>query len=423
MAVVQIVKGLHEALGADVHDVWLTGFGSANIPFNPFPATAGRLDVRFRRGMRGEEGWQTLMMTSFESPNWRRRSAPRWPSSSNPKALIMSIEAIGKALPAKIQTAEDVAEATGADPAFVRGKVGLGQRHVLSPGETGLDLGEAAVRNLLEKSALEADQIDLLIYVTQTPDRRILHNAAPLAHRLGLSRGLASFDLALGCSGFVHALSVAESFLAGHGMSNAVIVTCDPYSRIMDSGDKATNVVFGDAAAATWIRRDGPTTRTLSIDFGTDGGGADAIRIDAGGAALPLVSLDTPEGIEAYEPVALRLHMEGRDVFNFVNATIPGSIKASLNKAGLTVDDIDAFALHQGSAYMVDALARRAGLPKDKLLMNIADYGNTVSSTVPLLLEPLLDAPAPETRRVLISGFGVGLSWATAVLELSPPEN
>lgn len=333
----------------------------------------------------------------------------------------MSIEAIGSAVPARAETAADIAAQTGADEAFVRTKVGIETRHVLGPGETGLDLAEAAVRDLLARSGRDPAEIGLLVYVTQNPDRRIPHNAAPLAHRLGLGTGLASFDLSLGCSGFVYGLSVTEAFLAAQGIDNALLVTCDPYSRIMDAADKATNAVFGDAAAATWVSRTGTRTRTLAMDFGTDGAGADAIRIDAGGAADPLVSLDIPEGTATHDREALRLHMEGRDVFNFVNGTVPASFRACLDRAGLEMADIDLFALHQGSAYMLQALARRAGIPADRLLMNIGRYGNTVSSTVPLLLAPVLEDGVATPRRVMISGFGVGLSWATGVLEIAPP--
>lgn len=331
----------------------------------------------------------------------------------------MSIDAIAHAVPARLETAADIARATGADEAFVRDKVGIHTRHILGPGETGLDLAEAAVRALIDKTGRALSDIGLLVFVTQTPDRRIPHNAAPLAHRLGLSHGVASFDLSLGCSGFVYGLCVVEAMLAAQGIDNALLVTCDPYSRIMDAADKSTNAVFGDAAAATWVSRDGTRSRMLATDFGTDGSGADAIRIDAGGGAAPLVSLDQPEGVAPYDRDALRLHMDGRGVFNFVNGTMPKSFDACLSKAGLAMDEIDIFALHQGSAYMLQALARRAGIPQDKLLMNIDRFGNTVSSTIPLLLEPLLDAPVAAPRKVMISGFGVGLSWATAILDLS----
>lgn len=330
----------------------------------------------------------------------------------------MPIKAIGMAVPSIRETATDIANATGADEAFIRDKVGIHTRYILGATETGLDLGEAAVRNLMEKSGLQTSDVGVVIYVTQNPDRRIPHNAAPLAHRLGLDLSVASFDLSLGCSGFVYGLTVVEAFLESYGQENAILVTCDPYSRIMDKADKATNAVFGDAATATWFQRSAPEEKLIAVDFGTDGGGADAICIDAGGAALPLVALDIDDGVKDYGREALRLHMEGRAVFNFVNKVMPLSFDKCLTNAGLSVDDIDAFALHQGSKYMLQFLARNAKIPAEKLLFNIERYGNTVSSTVPLLLMELLDNKAREPQTVLISGFGVGLSWATAVLKI-----
>ncbi len=206
--------------------------------------------------------------------------------------------------------------------------------------------------------------------------------------------------------------------MAAQGIENGLIVTCDPYSRIMAAEDKLTNAVFGDAAAATWLRADGRTV-SKGLVFGTDGAGGDAIRVDAGGAARPLVSLEQSVGTAEFERDDLRLHMNGRDVFNFVNTVVPKSFTASLDKAGLTMDDIDWFALHQGSAYMLKSLAKRAGIPEAKLRMNIQDYGNTVSSTIPMLLEDLMASTPMAGKRVLISGFGVGLSWATGVLEFN----
>lgn len=329
----------------------------------------------------------------------------------------MSIEAITSAVPSIEHSAEDLAAQTGAEEAFIRDKVGVERRFVLGPDETGVGLAEAAARKLFETTDLEPGDVGLMVYVTQNPDRRIPHNAGDLADRLGLAKSLASFDLSLGCSGFVYALSVAEAFMIAQGIENALVVTCDPYSRIMAAEDKSTNAVFGDAAAATWLKRDGRTV-SKGFVFGTDGAGGDAIRVDAGGAAKPLVSVSDSGGVAPFERDALRLHMNGRDVFNFVNAVVPKTFKQSLEKADLTMDEIDWFALHQGSAYMLKALAKRAGIPMPKLRMNIAGYGNTVSSTVPMLLEDLMaQEDNMAGQRVMISGFGVGLSWATGILE------
>ncbi|MEM8751963.1 MAG: ketoacyl-ACP synthase III [Pseudomonadota bacterium] len=328
----------------------------------------------------------------------------------------MPLRAVGSAVPSVRHDAADIAAATGAEEAFIRDKVGVGTRYVLGPGETGVGLSAAACEALFAKSGLTAEAVDLIVFVTQTPDRRIPHNAPALAAAIGAREGCASFDVSLGCSGFVYGLSVVEAMIAAQGFENALLVTCDPYSRIMAAEDKATNAVFGDAAAACWIAADGPGARLSALDFGTDGAKGDAIRIDAGGAARPLVDLSRAEGADEPGRDALRLHMAGRDVFNFVNLKIPGSIAATLEKAGLKAGDVDAYALHQGSAYMLQALAKRAGLPSEKVAMNIGRYGNTVSSTIPLLLEEMIDAGPMAGRRVVISGFGVGLSWATGLL-------
>lgn len=330
----------------------------------------------------------------------------------------MPLSAIASSLPGLRETAEEIAVATGAEPDFIRNKIGLHERYRLAPGESGLDLAEAACRALLEKTGLAPQDIGLLVYVTQTPDRRVPGSAPELAHRLGASNSVASFDLSLGCSGYVYGLSLVEAFLAFHGIDNALLVTCDPYSRMMASEDKATNAIFGDAATASWVTRQGAGPTLEAVDFGSDGSNADAIRLEAGGANMPLVSLSGPaDGVSAPSRDDASLHMDGRGVFNFVNGVIPKSIAASLAKAGLELDAIDWFALHQGSGYMIAALAKRVGIPESKLRMNIDRYGNTVSSTVPMLLEELIEKGEAAGRTILVSGFGVGLSWATGILK------
>jgi 3-oxoacyl-[acyl-carrier-protein] synthase III len=327
----------------------------------------------------------------------------------------MTLDAIAHALPSVRHSAADIAAQTGADEAFITDKIGIRQRFILAPGESGIDLAEKACRALFKAQSLDPAAIDLLVYVTQNPDRRIPHNSAGLATRLGLPTKLIAFDLSLACSGYVYGLSIVEAMLASLALETAVLVTCDPYSRIMASEDKATNAVFGDAATASLLTRNGKGGRLGKIDFGTDGKGGDAISIAAGGAALPLVALGV-DSVNSYDRAALALTMKGRDVFNFVMSRVPESIKACLDANDVTLDEVDLFALHQGSSYMLQTAAQRAGIPADKLLSNIADYGNTVSSSIPLLLEPLINEGGLSGKRVLISGFGAGLSWATALL-------
>jgi 3-oxoacyl-[acyl-carrier-protein] synthase-3 len=329
----------------------------------------------------------------------------------------MSIEAIASAIPSVHQDVGEIARQCGAEIDFIRDKVGVSERYILGPEETGIGLAAKACEALFAKVNLTAEDIGLVVFVTQNPDQRLPQNSAGLAAHLGLPKTCASFDVALGCSGFVYGLAITESFVAMHGIKNAILVTCDPYSRIMAPEDKNTNAVFGDAATATLITGTGTRTTITGLDFGTDGSGGDAIRITAGGAAEPLVSLDQADGVNLQSRVDHSLFMDGRAVFNFVNSTVPGSIKASLDKSGTTMEEIDWFALHQGSSYMLDALTRRARIPAEKVLKNIHRYGNTVSSTIPLLLEELLEERTLDMGgKVLISGFGVGLSWATGII-------
>ncbi|WP_422365844.1 ketoacyl-ACP synthase III [Pelagibius sp.] len=327
----------------------------------------------------------------------------------------MSLEAIASALPSIRQDAAEVARLTGAKESFIKDKVGLKQRYILAPEETGVGLAAAACEKLMAAKGLKPEAVDVLIFVTQTPDRKLPQNSAQLAQCLGLKAGLAAFDLALGCSGYVYGLQVVESFLAATGCETALLVTCDPYSRIMAAEDTATNAVFGDAATASLVLRRGDRSRLGITDFGTDGGGGEAIRIDAGAAQAPSVALQVDD-VAAHDRDALRLKMNGREVFNFVMTRIPVSIETCLARNGLALDEVDCFACHQGSLYMLQSLAKRAGIPPEKLLINIDRYGNTVSSTIPMLLEAQMANGSMAGKTVLVSGFGVGLSWATSVI-------
>ncbi|MCB9992214.1 MAG: ketoacyl-ACP synthase III [Hyphomicrobiaceae bacterium] len=333
----------------------------------------------------------------------------------------MSIEKIGFALPSIRQTAADIAAATGAEESFVAEKVGLRTRYILGPDETGIGLSIRACEELFKKAPELREKVDLLVCVTQNPDRKLPQNSAGIAAGLGLPSTIASFDISLGCSGYVYTLNIVEGFLAATGMTNAVLVTVDPYSRIMAAEDRDTNAVFGDAATATWIASGNGRSTVLARDFGTDGAGGDAIEVPAGGVLRPHVNLTMQsEEVATWTRDEERLHMRGRAVFNFVMERVPPSIDACLGAAGLEIGDIDWFALHQGSLYMLDALAKRARLPGEKVLKNMQLYGNTVSSTIPLLLADLDEQGKLDDTKVLMSGFGVGLSWASMILNFRP---
>ncbi|WP_436637525.1 ketoacyl-ACP synthase III [Microbaculum sp. FT89] len=319
------------------------------------------------------------------------------------------IETITVALPNWVVSAEEVAEWTASDPQFIREKVGIESRRFLREDETGRDLASTAVRDLLDKTGQDPAALDFLITVTQTPDYRLPHMGAQIQDACGLPTTIMAFDIALGCSGYVHALSIAKGLLST-GMRAGLIVTCDPYSKIMRRQDKATVTVFGDGATCSLVSREG-IGRLGAFDFGTDGSGAEHLCYRGPGLDGALAN-SGPDGTEATPS----LHMNGREILNFMIERVPDSVDSCLQGEGLTRDDVDLFVFHQASRYMLTLLARRMGLDIAKVPIFISDTGNTVSSTIPIVLNRLQQAGELEGRTVLMSGFGVGLSWGTTVI-------
>lgn len=313
--------------------------------------------------------------------------------------------------------AEQIEKWTNSKPGFISTKIGNQRRAFLAEGETGLDIAERACTGLFEKIG-KAPAWDLLIVVTQTPDYKLPHMSALLQDRCGLSHTTASFDLALGCSGFVYALKVAEGFLTATGGRNALIVTCDPYSRIMAPEDRNTVTVFGDAAAAAWVSLDeGPGAGRIGQGvFGTDGAGAEHLIIRNGGARHPLTP--TVSGPAPADPKdeGSRLYMSGRAILEFMMTRIPPILEECLDKNGLTRDEVDFFVLHQASKYMLRQITRHMELPPEKVPVYLDDVANTVSSSIPIAITQLSNEQALDRRTLLLCGFGVGLSWGAVTI-------
>ena len=245
---------------------------------------------------------------------------------------------------------------------------------------------------LLEKCPeLEKDKIDAIVVVTQNPDGEGLpHTSAILQNKLNLPVSVAAFDISLGCSGYVYGLFVLKGFLEASGLSNGILVTADPYSKIISEKDRVTSLLFGDAATATWLGKS-PVWQLDAVQYGTDGAGAEHLKIEQG-----------------------NLSMNGRQVFNFAILQVAPSIKQLLDAENMKMTDIDLFCLHQGSAAIIDGITKHFDDIPGRFIKDIAKTGNTVSSSIPLLLEK--NAFHVKLNRILISGFGVGFSWASAII-------
>lgn len=306
---------------------------------------------------------------------------------------MIGIRAIASYVPERHLDNVVQAENFGETADFIEHKIGALSLPLMGEDTETSDLAVQAVRNLCAEQDLVQSAIDALIVVTQNPDGQGLpHTAAIVQHKLGLSSAVAAFDVSLGCSGYVYGLSVMRGLMEQAGLQHGVLVTADPYSKVINRNDRVTSLLFGDAATATWLTRDAAWSFLKPL-LETDGSGADNLYVDQ----------------------QKRLHMNGRQVFNFAALRVPQQIDRYLERECLVPTDIDLFCLHQGSGAIVDAISRRYPAVRDRFLKDIRDTGNTVSSSIPLLLQKYV--LEQDINRVLISGFGVGLSWATNIIE------
>lgn len=305
---------------------------------------------------------------------------------------MTGIKAIGQYLGSDTVSNLERAERAGKDQAFISNKIGFESVARVPAGIATSDMCVEAFHDLQQRCGIRAADVDCLIVCTQNPDARGLPHTSALVHaKLGLGHAVACFDISLGCSGYVYGLSVILAFMQANGLRNGLLFTADPYSRILDASNWDTELLFGDGATATWLGDD-PIYTCRPGMFGTDGSMGHSIAVTA----------DTG-----------KLHMLGSNVFKFSMTAVPEQIRQYLERERLTAADIDVFLFHQGSRFIVENLAKKMNLPHDKVPFEATLTGNTVSSSLPLLLAPRLQNP-PE--RILISGFGVGLSWATMLL-------
>jgi len=302
---------------------------------------------------------------------------------------MLGIKEVASYLPKKKISNYDKKEKFELDDDFIENKIGVKYHTLKEDDEKASDLAVKAFENLAKKIDIDKTKIDCVVLVTQNPDFKIPHTSAIVHGKLGLEQNCACFDISLGCSGYIYGLSNIIAFMKSNGLKNGLLFTADPYSEIIDHEDKNTDLIFGDGATVTYISDDA-LYRPIDFSFGTNGSAYKEILCDD------------------------KLYMNGRAVFNFTATTIPKHIKALLEKNSLSDADIDKYVLHQGSKYIVDTIRKRLKLDKAKVPFDMYEYGNTVSSAVPMILEKELGA---DNKRMLLSAYGIGLSWGSTILE------
>ena len=284
---------------------------------------------------------------------------------------------------------------------FIKKKVGIETRYSAGDEQATSDLAVEASRALLEKTNLKPSDIGLVVVITQTPDYQLPHTAALVQRELGLPKNVASFDVSLGCSGYVYGLSICISFMLANSIKNCLLITAETYTKIVDPSDGATFPLFSDGASATLINDD-PIYLLGRGVFTTDGSGAERLIVRGGGSRQP--------NHKDY------IYHDGRAIFSFMMTSVPRTIEDCLALNRITLNDVDLFVFHQANEFMLKSLGERLKLDPKKVVYAVRDFGNTVSSTIPIALEPLL-SQRPGT--ILICGFGVGLSIATNTLFLN----
>ena len=327
------------------------------------------------------------------------------------------IKALSYYLPERVMTNEElVREFPEWSVEKVAQKVGVDSRHLAADDETAGDMAEKAARKLFAEYGVSPKDIDFLMLCTQSPDYFLPSTACILQDRLGIPTSAGAFDYNLGCSGCVYGMAMAKGLISAGIARNVLLLTAETYNKYLHPQDKSNRSIFGDGAAACLISTDG-FAEIGEFALGTDGSGANNLIVKTGASRQKRATgyfVEDDEGHIWYDDY---LYMNGGAIFNFTLDAVPAMMKEILGKNGLEKDQIDYFVFHQANKFMLNTIRKVCVLPKDKFYINLSTTGNTVSSTVLIGLKDCMDKQAIKPGdKVMVSGFGVGLSWGGTVL-------
>ena len=329
----------------------------------------------------------------------------------NGRPPVARISATARFLPDQVMTNADLEKMIDTSDSWIRERTGISERRIAPDDITAVDMGERAALGALAKAGLEPTDIDMLIVTTATPDRLLPSTACEIQSRIGASRSCLAFDLQAACTGFLYALSVAEGYVAAGRGETILVVSTEKMSTIIDWDDRATCILFGDGAGAAIVQPSRNGEGILASFHRSDGDLASLLQRPAGGSARPL----TEESLRNREHT-LQM-MSGREVFKSAVRSMAHAGAMVMEEAGLDSDQIDLMVPHQANSRIIESTARYAGIPMDKVFVNLHRYGNISSATIPVGL----DEAAEEGRLVpgsivLMTAFGAGLTWGAMAL-------
>ena len=316
------------------------------------------------------------------------------------------VRGCGSYLPERVLTNAELAELVDTSDDWIRQRTGIEERHIAADGETTGDIGTAAARVALEDARLKAEDIDLIVLATATPDNTFPATATSVQARLGIHHG-AAFDVQAVCSGFVYALATADNFLRAGQYKRALVIGAETFSRILDWEDRTTCVLFGDGAGAVVLEAEEQPGETddrgvLVTKLRSDGRYKEMLYVDGGPSSTQTVGY---------------LRMEGKEVFRSAVTLLSEVINDALDTAGLTASDIDWFVPHQANKRIIDAVARKLDLPDTKVITTIERHANTSAASIPLALHAgVLEQKIRPGQLVLMEAMGGGFTWGAALV-------
>jgi 3-oxoacyl-[acyl-carrier-protein] synthase III len=322
----------------------------------------------------------------------------------------ISITGLGCYVPERVLTNAELATIVDTSDEWIRERTGIRERRIAAPDEALTDLALPAARTALAQAQVEAQDVDLLICATVTPDMMFPTSSALLADALEAPQA-AAYDLLAGCTGFMYALAQAYGMMAAGLSQRALVVGGDVLSRILDWTDRSTLVLFGDGAGAVVLERV-DRGGFLGFELGADGGGG--IHLSLPGSGSRRAEEATKNGY---------VQMNGREVFKFATRVLVASAQALLEECGKTVDDVDVYIPHQANMRIINHAVTKLEIPRDRLVVNVDRYGNTSSGSIPLgLADAQAEGRLTQGKLVLMTGMGAGLTWGSALLEWTEPK-
>lgn len=318
----------------------------------------------------------------------------------------MKILGTGSALPNHVVSNDDLAQVMDTSDEWIRTRTGICTRHIAEE-ETTTSLAVYAAKKALEEAKISIDELDLIIAATVSPDYLFPTLACEVQAAIGARRA-AAFDISAGCSGFLFALGTADGYFSTGRFHNALIIGAEVLSKMVDWGDRSTCVLFGDGAGAAVVSAEG--NQLLSMVQGSDGAGGMALKCEN----RPVNNLYRQLGAQNYSFTK----MDGPEVYKFAVRTVPHAVSEALEQAKMPVDDVKYFLLHQANLRIIESVAKRLGQPMDKFPTNLEECGNVSAASVPILLDKVVrEGLIKEGDKIVMAGFGAGLTWGACVLE------